>query len=228
MKRFSFIAFLCFVALGTKAQNIQLHWDIGRIMYEQLDTHPRLVTTVEDFKVDRYGDTYFFIDMNYSRKGISAGYWEIARNLKFWEAPIALHVEYNGGLSNQFSYSDAYLLGGTYIWNAPNFKSGYTLSTLYKYIRHSDERHNFQLTGTWYHHFFHDMFTFSGFMDFWREKKSTFIFLSEPQFWWNLNRVKGVADDLNLSIGGEMKFSYNFFRPDEFFVIPTLALKWTF
>ena len=55
-----------------------------------------------------------------------------------------------------------------------------------------------------------------------------FVFLSEPQFWINLNRIKGIDKDFNLSIGTEMEISRNFARMDKFSCIPTLAVKWTF
>ena len=74
-----------------------------------------------------------------------------------------------------------------------------------------------------------DLLTFSGFADWWREetKYGKTIFLSEPQFWVNLNRIKGVNKNFNLSVGSEVELSNNFGGRDGFYVIPTLALKWT-
>lgn len=75
------------------------------------------------------------------------------------------------------------------------------------------------------------LLTFSGFVDLWRERRAwqntNMIFLTEPQFWVNLNRVKGVNKDFNLSIGSEVELSNNFVGKG-FYAIPTLALKWTF
>lgn len=85
------------------------------------------------------------------------------------------------------------------------------------------------MTGTWYMNFCKDLLTFSGFVDWWREetKYGKTIFLSEPQFWVNLNRIKGVNKNFNLSVGSEVELSNNFGGRDGFYVIPTLALKWT-
>ena len=56
---------------------------------------------------------------------------------------------------------------------------------------------------------------------------------SEPQFWFNLAALKGVDDDFNLSLGTEVEISNNLVWPvdginNRFYVIPTLAAKWTF
>ena len=39
--------------------------------------------------------------------------------------------------------------------------------------------------------------------------------------------VKGVNKNFNLSVGSEVELSNNFGGRDGFYVIPTLALKWT-
>ncbi|WP_287827018.1 DUF5020 family protein, partial [Bacteroides sp.] len=43
----------------------------------------------------------------------------------------------------------------------------------------------------------------------------------------NLNKIKGINDRLNLSVGSEVKLSHNFEGRDGFYCIPTLAMKWT-
>ena len=114
--------------------------------------------------------------------------------------------------------------------NNASFSKGFTLTAMYKYIQKSEKPNNFQLTGTWYIHFAKNgLCTFSGFADWWREetKYGKTIFLSEPQFWVNLNRIKGVNKNFNLSVGSEVELSNNFGGRDGFYVIPTLALKWT-
>ena len=55
------------------AQNIQLHYDFT-------DDRDYLTTTVEMFKPDAYGSTFFFIDFNYDVddvEGVSESYFEI-------------------------------------------------------------------------------------------------------------------------------------------------------
>ena len=189
-----FVFFCCTFAMSAMAQlNLQLHYDLGRALYNSLDGRPWVTTTVEMFKADKWGSTYFFVDMDYTDKGVDCAYWEIGRDLKFWKAPFAAHVEYNGGLNY---INNAFLGGVSYSWNNADFSRVFGLQVLYKYIQKNEKPHNFQLTGTWTLHFDEGKYTFSGFMDFWREKHNghDFIFMSEPQFLVNLNKFKHVND----------------------------------
>ena len=76
--------------------------------------------------------------------------------------------------------------------------------------------------------------TFSGFADLWYDKNvnGKLIFMSEPQFWFNLNTIKGM-EGVNLSLGTEVEISNNFVyndmgRNNKLYAIPTIAAKWTF
>jgi len=224
-------------------QNVQLHYDFGSLIYQggakALPTRPKLTTTVEMFRPDSWGSTFFFIDMNYgavpdnSLGGVLGSYWEISRELKFWKAPISLHVEYNGGMDFVPSgtiYNDAWLGGLTYSFGSKDFTKTFSISAMYKAIPRNESPHNFQVTGVWNVLFCHGAFLFSGFIDFWREVRSwqgtQFILLSEPQIWYNFNSIKGM-EKVNLSIGSEVEISNNFVGKG-FYAIPTAAVKWTF
>jgi hypothetical protein len=236
---FSLLFILSIAPLAT-AQNIQMHYDFGRSLYDEFSERPLWTSTVEDFIADKWGSTYFFIDMDYNNAGVNSAYWEISRELKFWKAPVSFHVEYNGGNfkggknsdggNNFYSVNNAYLLGGTYTFNDKTFTNGFSISAMYKYIQHLNHPHNFQITGTWYCNFAKKLITFDGFFDFWREENvhGKTVFLSEPQIWLNLNKIKGVDKDFNLSLGSETELSNNFSGRDGFYAIPTIALKWTF
>lgn len=236
VKLWFLVVALCAIAFqNTAAQNIQMHYDFGRSLYSELDgeaKRPLLTTTVEMFKPDKWGSTFFFVDMDYTKEGVSSAYWEIARELQFWKGPWSVHMEYNGGLNY---IQNAYLGGATYTYNNGDFSRGFSLSAMYKYIQKHDRPHNFQLTGTWYMHFLQGKLSFTGFADFWREKHTDvngvghdFVFMTEPQLWLNLNKLKRVSDDFNLSVGTEWELTHNFALLDGFYFIPTLALKWTF
>lgn len=221
-------------ATNSEAQNIQLHYDFGRILYDQMDkeSRPDLTSTVEMFKPDKWGSTFFFVDMDYSSDGVEQAYWEISRELRFWKMPISAHVEYNGGLNY---INNAYLLGAAYNWNSRDFQRCWALQAMYKYIEHNDEPNNFQLTTTWFIHFAKGRCSFTGYADFWREKHTDidgnahdYTFMSEPQFWINLNKFKGVDPDFKLSVGTEWELTHNFALKNGFYCIPTLAVKWTF
>lgn len=234
MKKFVLSAVIALLGAACGfAQNVQLHYDFGHSLYDELkDSRPKITTTVEMFKPDKWGSTFFFVDMDYGDNEVKSAYWEIARELKFWDGPLSVHAEYNGGLN---FIKDAWLAGVTYTYNNRDFTKGFTLSPMYKYICGNDKPNNFQLTATWYAHFAGGRFSFSGFADFWREKHTDakggaheWVFLAEPQFWVNLNKFRGVDEAFNLSIGTEWEVSSDFALLDGWYWNPTLALKWSF
>ena len=229
---------LTFVSFVTYAQNIQLHYDLGR---------NSLTSTVEMFRPDDWGSTFFFVDFDYNWKA-SGAYWEISRELCFWQESqmdwLSLHLEYNGGLSNTISFNNAFLGGLTYSGHSADWDKTWSLSAMYKAIPGIEDftgkcqMHNFQLTGVWDLDFLNHWISFNGFADFWRESKAwgwlepnalyvtEFVFIAEPQLWVNLKNIKAM-DNINLSVGTEMEVSCNFVEKG-FRLMPTLATKWTF
>lgn len=217
-------------ALHVQAQNVQLHYDMGRGC---------ATSTVEMFRPDGGGSTFFFIDIDYSPKA-SGAYFEIARELCFWQDTdmswLSAHIEYNGGLSNTMSFNNCWLAGATYSGHSKDFSKTWSLSAMYKAIPGTFDAlgkcqmHNFQITGVWGINFARGWCSFSGFADFWREVRAwqgtKFIFLTEPQFWVNLNKIKGW-ENVNLSLGTEVELSCNFVAKG-FHAMPTVAAKWTF
>ncbi len=225
--------------ISSYAQNVQLHYDLGK-------DRKMFTTTVEMFKPDKMGSTFFFIDMDYGSEGsqvdgISLAYWEIARSFKISKnSNFEPRVEYNGGfgryqyqdeydntVNGNYSINSAYLLGGQYTWHNEDFSKVLTLQANYKYIKDKHDA-SYQLTAVWGLHFFNRKLSFTGFADFWREDNdfnfdgsvdSEFIFLTEPQIWYNASE--------HFSFGGEVEMSSNFGN-EGFMTNPTLAVKWIF
>ena len=224
------ISFITILFANLKAQNIQVMYDIERGC---------VTSTLEMFRPDVGGSTYFFVDMDCAPKMIGA-YWEIARELNFWQNTklswLSVHLEYNGGLNNTMSYNNCWLGGLTYSGHSADFTKTWSLSALYKVIpgtiglSGSPDIHSFQITGVWGIKFAKGWCSFDGFFDFWREPRSwqgtEYIFITEPQFWVNFNQIKG-CDKLNLSLGGEVEISTNFVNKG-FHVLPAVGAKWTF
>ncbi len=234
--------------VSISAQNIQLHYDLGHSLYKELTNRQSVTTTVEMFKADKWGSTYFFTDLDYHADGMMGAYWEISREFNISKNKrFAAHIEYNGGVTsgetegwyNGNRFQHAVLVGPAYNWHSSDFSTTFSLQTMYKYYfknahANLDAFHGFQLTGVWSHTFANGFCTFSGFADLWRNPnvRGKLIFLSEPQFWFNLNTLKGM-DGVNLSVGSEVELSNNFVfdetgRNDKFYAIPTIAAKWTF
>lgn len=60
MRKFFTLAVLLLAVFCGKAQNVQLHYDFGGALYDKdLDGRPALTSTVEMFKPDKWGSTYF-------------------------------------------------------------------------------------------------------------------------------------------------------------------------
>ncbi|WP_320110846.1 DUF5020 family protein [Draconibacterium orientale] len=219
------IAFVAFV-FGVNAQNVQLHYDFG-------DGRKMLTSTVEMFRPDAYGSTFFFIDMDYGAdgtgidNGISLAYWEIARAFKWNETQKFMpRVEYNGGTMSVapevwVPIENCWLAGVERTWASADFSKILTLQANYKYIKDKEDA-AFQLTAVWTVQMAEGKFTFTGFADFWKEEMywgTDYRFLTEPQLWYNPCK--------NFSLGTEIELSNNFVG-DEFAVKPTLAVKYTF
>lgn len=239
MKKILLSALLLVVALPMLAQlNVQFHYDFADALYgKELSNRAHWTATIENFKADKWGSTYFFVDADFGGNTMKSVYGEISRELRFWEAPIAMHVEYNGGLSGFGSYNDAYLAGGAWNWANKDFSKTFSLQLLYKYLANqpSSNKHSWQITTVWGIHFANGLCTFSGYADLWHDNsvQGNLILSSEPQFWVNLYALDSVDDDFKLSLGGELELSKGLVWPAEgtnnkFYAIPTLAAKWTF
>jgi len=224
---FSFIALMT----GLSAQNIQLHYDLG-------EGRKFFTSTVEMFRPDKYGSTFFFIDMDYSSdernvdNGISLAYWEIARAFSWKETQTIMpRVEYNGGVfkldgedSPWIAIENCWLAGIEHTWASADFSKILTLQANYKYIKDKQEFDDpsFQITAVWTIQMLEGKLTFTGFADFWKEKMfwgTDYRFLTEPQLWYNFSS--------HFALGSEVELSNNFVG-DEFFVSPTIAVKATF
>lgn len=235
------VATLLNAALAMCQLNVQLHYDLGHDLYgQQLSNRPRVTATVENFTPDRWGSTFFFIDLDLGDKVVKSAYGEIARELRFWKAPFAIHLEFNGGLQRTaFGYDDAFLVGGAWNWANSDFSRTFSVQLMYKILTHQQNHggccHSFQLTEVWGLQLAKGLCTFSGYCDLWYDKgvNGGLVLNAEPQFWVNLWHLPRIADDVHWSVGTEVEISNNLVWPAEgknnrFYVIPTVAMKWTF
>ena len=212
---FLMIATLLVSGFAKAQTNAQVLYDFG--------SDRKFVTlTLEMFKQDKWGNTYFFVDHD---------------------------VEYNGGITKNYPINNAWLFGVEYFMHDKSFKNTLTLQALYKTIRKTDQNVPMQFTAVWG---CKDIFgvkglNFSGFADFWWENHSSFkdkhgnmkldkdgkpefttehtVFTSEPQLWYNVGQHFGCN---NLSVGGEVEISNNFGSNAGFMVRPCLGAKWDF
>lgn len=241
------VLFMALVMNSTKVSaqtNAQVLYDFG-------SDREFVTLTLEMFKQDNWGSTYFFVDhdFNYDKmipgsKNVAQGgtYTEISRALNFWKNSSlknwSLHAEYNGGITKNYPINNAWLFGVEYFMHDKTFKNVLTLEALYKTIRATDSNVPMQFTAVWT---CNDIFgvkglKFDGFADFWWEthyvaddnnnaRNAHTVFITEPQLWYNVGQHLGCE---NLSIGGEVELSNNFGSTDGFKCRPCLGVKWDF
>ncbi len=213
--------------------NLQLFYDFGK-------DRQFVTSTFEMFHPDSWGNTFFFIDIDYnfkdnSNKNISPGgaYLEIARCIHLGGEPtlkdLSLQLEYNGGLGALFGgypINHAFLAGVNYCIHDTDYRNTLNLSVLYKKFVKMDQQLQMQFTAVWgmQNLFGAKGLRFSGFADVWWEGKKT-VFLSEPQLWYSVGQFFNCS---NLNLGGELEVSSNFAGYSGWAIRPCLGLKWIF
>ena len=209
------------LSFSTFAQNLQLHYDFGK-------DRKHVTSTFEMFKTDEYGATFWFVDFDFNHPGnksASLGYFEIARyfSLPFPINNISATVQYNDGTAPWGPLGHVWLAGLSYPINLGLFVL--TTDVLYRKDYFS-EGSDVQLTGVWFIPIMDGKINFTGFFDIWSTKNfatdsRNFVFLSEPQLWFNLGN--------HLALGGEVEISNNFIPgKTEVQINPTLGFKWNF
>jgi len=203
------------LALTLVGQNFQLH-------YEASEDREYLVSTLEMFKPDDWGSTFWFVDMEYDDGEMSLAYWEIVRNLTLPINNLSATVQYNDGVANFGNLGKVWLAGINYFLQIGDL--GLPVDLLYRNLAGSSSA-DFQITTSWYIPLMGEKVEFSGFLDIWSQDSGDdgkdIVFLSEPQLWYHLGK--------SLSVGSEVEISQNFiFGKSDIQFLPTLAMRWQF
>ena len=151
MKRLLIGGLLLMAVVGVQAQNVQLHYDLGRNIYPDEEAgRPKVTMTLEQFKLDSWGSWFYFVDVDFSRKFTESAYTEISRELNLYKgSKFAAHVEYNGGLSKSGSFQQAALVGMAYNgWN-PALSASYSLSGISRVSSTCGAERRLTITDSW-------------------------------------------------------------------------------
>jgi hypothetical protein len=250
-----FMAVALLTSLVARGQvNVQLHYDLGRRLNPDAEsTRANLTSTVEMFRPDATGSTYFFIDFDYYSDGVGGAYWEVSREWTLGKSlkssSFAAHIEYNGGLSlNKYTevgsrFQQCILVGPAWNWHSSNFSKTFSTQLLYKqYFKQAsnnlDALASFQWTNVWGITFAKGWCTFSGYTDLWygyiprfnaEGQRKGLVFTTEPQFWVNFKHPSTGTG--TFSVGTEWEISQNFIWANSsrtLFINPTVAVKYTF
>ena len=218
--RKTILLFVLLLGSAAFAQNIQLHYDLGK-------DRDYFTTTIEMFKPDEYGATFFFVDMDFDNPGnksISLAYFEIARYITIPGASgLSATVQYNDGTAPWGPLGHIVLGGLSY----PIDLGFVTLNTDILFRKdYLSNGSGAQLTTVWFVPFLEGKITFTAFLDlwtgdYWYTDGTQMVLLTEPQLWYNF--------DNHISVGSEIEISNNFLPlTDGIQVNPTVAVKWNF
>lgn len=246
-KTLSTLAAMAFVSIAATGQvNVQMHYDLGRTFYPDAECdRPNFTATLEQYRPDRLGNIFYFIDLDFYSKGMSGAYLEFSREFNVTRHGLAVHGEYNGGLTSgrraeyAAQFQHAALLGLAYNHASSDFRRTWSVQALFRQTFRGQQSSRayagWQLTGVWGVTFAtRDMFTFSGYVDVWRNHKGhgdyNVIVMGEPQLWYNFDSLRR-GRKTHLSLGTEWEVSNGFVHASAgkrtFFLNPTVGLKWT-
>ena len=197
-------------------QNLQVHYDWG---------HGRhyVTSTLEMYRPDDWGWTYWFVDMDYNtpEHAMSLAYWEISRYFNIPHLPgWSWTLQYNDGVDLSYgNLGQVWLAGINYQIHLGSWI--FPTEVLARKVAGAKGL-QWQLTTVWFQRFLQERVELSGFADFWRDPASgggRLIFISEPQFWYRLTK--------QLWLGGEVEISHNFVS-EHWEFMPTTAFRWEF
>jgi hypothetical protein len=236
MKRI-IVLILLFTPLMAGAQNLQMQYDFGK-------DRKFCTATLEMFKPDTLGSTYWFVDFDFNLPGsprsMSAAYWEISRDFyipglrkKNAFDELTFHLEYNDGFTAYTdtgdylaaaSYNSVFLVGFSHPLKIGSFVL--TTQWLCRMPRGMDVP-DFQFTVVWFQPVFKGKMLLTGFADLWSQDKiadpdkKEVVFQTEPQLWYLITP--------KIALGGEVEISKNFpVGPNEWQFNPTLGFRWEF
>ena len=94
MKKSIILFFLTtLTAVGVSAQNLQLHYDLGRHIYSTEEKGRQDVTaTFETFSADDLGSWFYFVDLDLDKDGVMGAYTEVSREFNIARLQSLLHL----------------------------------------------------------------------------------------------------------------------------------------
>ncbi len=216
LKKITLVFALTILFNTIKSQNLQVHYDF-------LEDDSYFTSTLEMFKPNPKGATFWFVDFDYlsdTNGSASSGYMEFAKYFNLGVTnKYTFTLQFNDGVAYWGNLGQAFLVGSTYNLNLGDF----SLSTelLYKYQQGNNP--NGQITFVYYFPLLGGKGELTGFADIWTIDKvnsnsKDFVFMSQPQFWYFISE--------KISVGGEMRITNNFYPEKGWKYTATFGLKW--
>lgn len=212
-----------------KAQTTaELRYDFGRHIYNDLRWEKPVEIRLRHISTDKWGRNYGYVMLNPAAEQLHNMEIRLQRDLKFVESPLALRMEYHAGMRYAERVTHALSAGLSYRFH--NEYVDLTIAPAYRHDFGQLQKSNFQLWGDASWTSWNRCWTVEGFFVLRTDprKWEKVILRAEPQLWCHLNQFVGVSDQLNLSLGTELRVDYNTLVPGSLHIRPSLAARWTF
>ncbi len=230
---------ICLLSTVVSAHNLQLHNDFRHSIDPENNDKNYATFSFETFKQAGYGSLFMKMDLDLKGRNNNIGnlYTEISHTLKFWKFPVFMHLQYCGGLgfinqtTNGYYINNAYLIGAAYPFQWQN--AWFSTFLAYRYNNFDRISHDIQFSFYWGKNILSEKISITGHFVIWSENNNhgdawtdnldgkKFLFLSEPQIWYNLNKL--------WAIGSEIKLFYHVYSySDQLLIYPTVAIKYNF
>ncbi|HPG41156.1 MAG TPA: DUF5020 family protein [bacterium] len=237
--KYCFWIALLLITTSVFAQNLQLHNDFRHSIDPDNNSRDYTTLSFETFRLESYGSMFMKMDVDFKGAHNNPGnlFTQISHTFKFWDFPAFLHLEYSGGLGVDsksgygYAIDNAYMVGAAYPFQLGN--AWWSTYLVYRYNNFTQGSHDLQYSLYWGQNFLRNKISLLGHLVLWTENKDhgdpwtagqtgkKLLFLSEPQIWYNINKL--------LAIGTEIKLFYHVYSySDGWLVYPTLAIKYNY
>ena len=129
LKKIVFILSFLSLSNNIKSQNLQLHYDF-------LEDENYFTSTLEMFRVNDKGATFWFVDFDYlsdTKGSASSGYMEFAKYFNLGNSnKYTFTLQFNDGVAYWGNLGQAYLAGPTFNLSLGNFSLSTELLYMYK------------------------------------------------------------------------------------------------
>ena len=229
MKKILIISVLkSFILTSLLSQNVQLFYNIESLSRSnKADSPPHYGLKITMNRSDEFGSTFIQSKNAIQDQNIVSSTIRISRELRFWKPLWSVQLQFYGGTSSKSSINSSYSAGVSYQhWS--NNKNGMFLANLsYKRVIHSLDQ--LQLYSFWNLKIINGLCETTGiaFANSETTNWKSIRLQAEPQFWFNLNKIKCIPENLGLSIGMQFELMYSS-DTGKYDVMPALGLKWRF
>ena len=233
--------YLCLIAFYSSivfSQTIQLGYDVRHSIDMQNNKRDFITFSYETYKSLEYGFLLMKLDADFNGRHNNIGklYMQISHSLKFWSFPLALYLEYSGGMgfightTAGYHISNSYAIGAAYPFQLMH--SWASMSLAYRYANLDNASHDLMFS-FWWGKAVHDRIRITAYIVLWTINKNRgdvltqhlsgkeFSGIGEPQIWFNINK--------SFAIGSEVRLYYHVYSySDSLLVYPTFAIKYEF